>query len=95
MNHIEQYSEQHGEDAGLIYAFTVSQIEVIKGIALLNSGTLNDEETQMVADKLSNISSQQTAWVASFLDVTDEEIDHAMESASAYMEKVLGKGTVQ
>lgn len=95
MNHIEQYEEQHGVEAGLVYAFTISQIELIKGMALLGSGKLNDEEYEIVARKLTNISSQQTKWITSFMDLTDEEIQHAMESASAFIEKVLSNEPIQ
>jgi hypothetical protein len=95
MNHIEQYEEQHGVEAGLVYAFTISQIELIKGMALLGSGKLNDEEYEIVASKLTNISSQQTKWITSFMDLSDEEIQHAMESASAFIEKVLSNEPIQ
>jgi hypothetical protein len=95
MNHIDQYYEQYGEDAGLVYAFTVSQIELIKGMALLGSGRLNDEEHALVATKLSNLSSNQTAMLTSLLDLSDAEIEHAMESASAYIEKVLSPEPLQ
>jgi hypothetical protein len=95
MNHIDQYEEQHGEDAGLVYAFTVSQIELIKGMVLLGSGRLTDEEHSLVASKLSSLSSNQTAMLTSLLDLTDEQIEHAMESASAYIEKVLSSEPLQ
>lgn len=95
MNHLEQYEEQHGVEAGLVYAFTISQIELIKGMALLGSGKLNDEEYEIVASKLTNISSQQTKWITSFMDLSDEEIQHAMESASAFIEKVLSNEPIQ
>jgi hypothetical protein len=95
MNHIEQYTEQHGEEAGMVYAFTLSQIELIKGMALLGSDRLNEEEYEMVASKLSNLSSKQTQMLTSLLDLTDDEITHAMESASAYIEKVLSSEPMQ
>jgi hypothetical protein len=95
MNHIDQYQEQHGEEAGLVYAFTVSQIELIKGMALLGSGRLTDEEHEIVATKLSDLSSRQTEMLTSLLDLTDEEIQHAMESASAYIEKALSPEPLQ
>jgi hypothetical protein len=95
MNHIDQYYEQYGEEAGLVYAFTVSQIELIKGMALLGSGRLSDEEHELVASKLSSLSSNQTAMLTSLLDLTDEEVEHAMESASAYIEKVLSSDPLQ
>jgi hypothetical protein len=95
MNHIDQYQEQYGEEAGLVYAFTVSQIELIKGMALLGSGRLTDEEHDIVASKLSNLSSTQTEMLTSLLDLTDEQINHAMESASAYIEKVLSSEPLQ
>jgi hypothetical protein len=95
MNHIDQYYEQYGEEAGLVYAFTVSQIELIKGMALLGSGRLTDEEHGIVASKLSNLSSHQTEMLTSLLDLTDDEINHAMESASAYIEKVLSPEPLQ
>lgn len=95
MNHIDQYQEQYGEEAGLVYAFTVSQIELIKGMALLGSGRLTEEEYDIVAGKLSNLSSKQTEMLVSLLDLTNEEIEHAMESASAYIEKVLSPDTLQ
>jgi hypothetical protein len=95
MNHIDQYYEQHGDEAGLVYAFTVSQIELIKGMALLGSGRLNDEEHSLVATKLSSLSSQQTGMLTSLMDLTDEQIEHAMESASAYIEKVLSSEPLQ
>jgi hypothetical protein len=95
MNHIDQYQEQYGEEAGLVYAFTVSQIELIKGMALLGSGRLSEEEYTIVADKLSSLSSGQTAMLTSLLDLSDKEIQHAMESASAYIEKALSPEPLQ
>lgn len=95
MNHIDQYYEQYGDDAGLVYAFTVSQIELIKGMALLGSGRLTDDEHSLVAAKLSSLSSQQTGMLTSLMDLTDEQIEHAMESASAYIEKVLSSEPLQ
>jgi hypothetical protein len=95
MNHIDQYYEQYGEEAGLVYAFTVSQIELIKGMALLGSGRLSDEEHALVATKLSNLSSHQTEMLTSLLDLTDDEVEHAMQSASAYIEKVLSPEPLQ
>ena len=95
MNHIDQYYEQYGEEAGLVYAFTVSQIELIKGMALLGSGRLSEEEYTIVADKLSSLSSGQTAMLTSLLDLSDKEIQHAMESASAYIEKALSSEPLQ
>jgi hypothetical protein len=95
MNHIDQYYEQYGEEAGLVYEFTVSQIELIKGMALLGSGKLSEEEYKIVAYKLSDLSSNQTAMLTSLLDLGDKEIQHAMESASAYIEKVLSSDPLQ
>jgi hypothetical protein len=95
MNHIDQYQEQYGEEAGLVYAFTISQIELIKGMALLGSGRLNDEEHAIVASKLSSLSSGQTAMLTSLLDLTEDEVEHAMQSASAYIEKALSPEPLQ
>jgi hypothetical protein len=95
MNHIDQYQEQYGEEAGLVYAFTVSQIELIKGMALLGSGRLSEEEYTIVASKLSSLSSGQTAMLTSLLDLTEDEVEHAMQSASAYIEKVLSSELLQ
>lgn len=95
MNHIDQYEEQYGKQAGLVYAFTTTQIELIKGMQLLTSGTLSADEHKFISDKLSKINSMQTAMLTSLLDLTDEQIIHAMESASAYIEKVLSSDPIQ
>lgn len=95
MNHIDQYTEQYGEQAGLVYAFTTTQIELIKGFQLLANGDLTDKEYSVVTNKLTKLSSTQSAMLTSLLDLTEDEIIHAMESASAYIEKVLSDDPIQ
>ena len=94
-NHIDQYQEMYGKQAGLVYAFTTSQIELIKGFQLLANADLTQEEYEVVTSKLSKLSSMQSAMLTSLLDLTEDQIVHAMESASAHIEKVLSDDPLQ
>ena len=94
-NHIKQYQDLYGEEAAKMYAFTVSQIELIKGFQLLANADLTDEEFNIVSSKLASISSMQASMISSVLDLTNVQIEHAMESASAYIEKVISENPMQ
>lgn len=94
-NHIEQYQEIYGKDAARMYAFTTSQIELIKGFQLLINGDLTDEEFDIVSGKLAAISSMQSSLFSDMLPLTQDQVVHAMESASAYIEKVVSGDPIQ
>jgi hypothetical protein len=95
MNHIELYEKQHGKEATKVYAFTLLQIQLIQGMSLLHSGDLDDDETVELLAKLSKLSSAQAQMYVKHLDLTEEEIQDAMEAASDYMHSETFGETIQ
>ena len=94
-DHVDKYTEDHGEDAGLVYAFTSTQIEMLKGYGLLAQGKLSPPEQKLVEDKIADLASIQMSMLVSLMEITNEDVAKAMDCAGAFYEKLFSKSPLQ